>query len=81
MESSCEIVADLAAQASGLQLDHAFFASLDQVMIEADLAELVDDYGGSRKLWLKEQVTQERCLAAPEKAGENQSLDHIGTSG
>jgi hypothetical protein len=50
-------------------------------MVKADLAELVDDHGGSREFRLTEQVTEQRCLAAPEEAGENQGLDHIGTSG
>jgi hypothetical protein len=47
MNGSCEIAADSAAQTSGLQLDQAVLARLDQVVVEADLAELVDDHGGS----------------------------------
>ncbi len=77
----CEVVADFAAQASGLQLDQAVLARLDQVVVEADLAELVDDHGGARKLRPAKQAAEQRRLAAAEKAGEDQGLDHVGTSG
>ena len=76
-----EVIADLAAQASGLQLDQAVLARLDQLVIEADLAELVDDDGGARKLRPAKQVAEQRRLAAAEEAGEDQGLDHVGTSG
>src|SRR5499427_10264208 len=80
MERCSEVVADLAAQTSGLQLDNALLARLDQVMVEADLPELVDDHSGSREFRPTQQVSEQRRLAAPKEAGENQSLDHVGTS-
>jgi len=81
VERRCEIVADLAAQASGLQRDDAVLAGLDQLVVEADLAELVDDDRGSRKSGLAQQMAEQCRLAAAEKAGEDQGFDHDGTSG
>jgi hypothetical protein len=47
VERHYQVVAHLAAEASGLQLDETVLACLDQIMVKADLAEFVDDYGGS----------------------------------
>ena len=81
VERRCEVVADFAAEAPCLQLDEAVLARLDQVVVEADLAELVDDHRGSREFGLAKQAAEQRRLAAAEEAGENQRLDHGGTSG
>ena len=45
VKGRCEIAPDPAAQTPDLQLDQAVLARLDQVVVEADIAELVD--GGS----------------------------------
>ena len=76
-----EIAADFAAQAPGLQLDQAVLARLDEFVVEADRAELVDDHGGARELRSAQQAAEQRRLAAAEKAGEDQRLDHVGTKG
>ena len=49
VERRGEVVADFAAQAAGLQFDEAVRAGLDQFVVEADLAEFVDDDGGFRE--------------------------------
>jgi hypothetical protein len=81
MDGRREIAANPAAKAPCLQLDQAVLARLDQVVIETDLAEFIDDYGGSWKLRLAKHAAQQRRLAAAEKAGEDQNLDHVGTRG
>ena len=81
-----EVAADLAAQAAGLQLDEAVLARFDQLVVEADLAELVDDDGGAREFRLAQQMAQHGRLAAAEEPGEDRNGDHVcvhcdGTSG
>src|SRR5207253_1743199 len=76
-----EIVADLAAQASGLQLDETVVARLNELVIEPDLAEFIDEDGGARELGPAQQMTQQGRLAAAEKAGQDRNRDHDGTSG
>ena len=57
-----------------------------KLVVEPDLAELVDDDGGARELRLAQQMAQQRGLAAAEEAGEHRDGDrvcahHDGTSG
>ncbi len=80
-ERFCQVVADLAAQASGLQLDETVVAGLDELVIEADLAEFVDEDGGARELGPAQQMGQQGRLAAAEKAGQDRNRDHDGTCG
>ena len=79
-EGEHEVAADRAAQAAGLQRHEAFVARLDQVVVEADLAELVDDHRGAGERWALEQPSEQRGLAAAEKPGEHAHRDHGGTS-
>ena len=58
----------------------------DQLMIESDLAELVDDDGGAREFRLTQQMAKYSSLAAAEEAGEHRDRNrvcsgHDGTSG
>ena len=76
-----QVAADRAAQAAGLQLDEALLAGLDQLVVEPDLAELVDDHGRARELRAAQQPRQQRGLAAAEKAGEHRHGDHGGSTG
>src|SRR5262249_10504806 len=75
-----QIAAHLAAQAAGRERDDAVVALLDQLVIEADLAKLVDDDGRSREVRLAQQMTEQRGLAAAEKAGEEENRNHDATS-
>ena len=51
---------------------------LDQEMIEADLAELVDHHGRVGELGLAQQMLQQRRLAAAEKAGQDRDRQALG---
>ena len=72
-----QVGADFAAQAAGLQLDEAVLARFDQLVIESDLAELVDDDGGAREFRLAQQMAKHGRLAAAEKAGEDRDRDRV----
>jgi hypothetical protein len=76
-----EVVADLAAQAPGLQRDETVLARFDQIVVDADVAEFVDDDGGPRKFRLAQQATEQGRLAAAEETGEKERLDHVCTRG
>ena len=76
-----EIAAQLAAQTAGRELDKTVVARLDELVIEADLAELVDDDGGARERGLAQQMAEQRRLAAAEEAGEHRDRDHDATGG
>ena len=76
-----QVAAHRAAQAARLQLDEALLAGLDQIVVEPDLAELVDDHGRAREGGRLEQASQQRGLAAAEEAGQHRDGDHDGTSG
>ena len=54
-----------------------FFARFDKLVVQPDLAELVDDDGGPREFRLAQQMTQHGGLAAAEKAGEHRNGDHV----
>ncbi len=73
-----QVGADLAAEAAGRQLDDAVFARFDELMVEPDLAELIDDDGGAREFRLAQQAAEQGRLAAAEEAGEHRNRDHIG---
>ena len=60
-----------AAQAAARQHDHAVVDLLDQKMIEADLAELVDQHGGVGERRIAQQRVEERGLAGAEEAGQH----------
>ena len=49
--------------------------ALDQEMVDADLAELVDDDRGRGHLGLLQHVVQDGGLAAAEKAGQQGHRD------
>ncbi len=51
---------------------------LDQEMIEADLAELVDDDGGLGERRIAQQPVEQRGLAGTEKAGEHRERNRFG---
>lgn len=66
-----EVAAHSAAQAAGIQQNRFIIQSFDQQMIQADLAELVDQHGGIAHLGQSQQAVQQRGFASPEKAGEH----------
>ena len=44
-------------------------------MVYADIAEFVDQDGGFGHVGVSQQMVQQRCLAAAEKAGQQRHLD------
>src|SRR5262245_39042137 len=81
LKGQYKVITDRAAQAPRLQSDEALLASLDQIVIEPDLAELVDDNRRARELRGVEQACEQRGLAAAEKAGQQRHGDHGGSTG
>ena len=65
-----QVFADGAAQTTARQLDHAALDEIDEVMIDRDLADLVDDDGGVGEFGRDQRSAQQRRLAAAEKAGQ-----------
>ncbi len=72
-----EVAAHRAAQAAALQQHHVVVDMLDQQMVEADLAELVDDDGGLGERRVLEQPVEQRGLAGAEEAGEHGQRDGL----
>src|SRR5260370_27025554 len=72
-----QVGADLAAEAAGRQFDEAILARFDQLVVETDLAELIDDDGRSRACALAQQMAEDPRLAAAEEAGQNRNWDHV----
>ena len=66
-----QIAAHGAAQAARLQQHHVVADIFHQQVVEADLAEFVDDDGGVGERRLFEQAVEQRGLAGAEKAGEH----------
>ena len=65
-----QIAAHGAADAAAFQQHRILEGGLDQQMIEADLAEFVDDHRGVGHAGMLEQPVQQRRLAAAEKASD-----------
>jgi hypothetical protein len=74
-----KIAADRAADAAALQQHCRVAERLDEEMVDADLAELVDQDCGIMKSWRCEQAAQQGGLAAAEEAGED--VDRQGRRG
>jgi hypothetical protein len=70
-----EIAAHRATQAAGRQQDHAVIDGLDEKMIEADLAELVDDDDGVGKGRIAQKTVQEGRLAGAKEPREDGERD------
>ncbi len=78
-----QLAADGAAEAAGLQQHHGVVDALQQMMIEADLAELVDQHCRVAERRIGEQALQQGRLAGAEKARdqidgrEGRSVSHF----
>ena len=59
-----------AAEAAAVQQHNVLARPLDQQMVEADLAELVDDHRRRRHAGLLQHVVERSRLAAAEEAGQ-----------
>ena len=66
-----QVAAHRAADAAVVHLEHFFVGADDQVVVDADLAELVDDHGVALAVVLGEDAVEQRGLAGAEVAGED----------
>ena len=74
-QRALQISTNGAAQAAAVHQQDAFLGMLDQVMVEADFAELVDQDGRVAQGRRPEQPGQQGRLAAAEKAGDDVDRD------
>jgi hypothetical protein len=74
VERAHEVAAHRTAQAAVGKQDDGVVAGGDEVVVEADLPELVDDHGRVRHAGLREQPVDQRGLAAAEEAGDECDL-------
>ena len=70
-QGACEVLAHGAAQASPRQFQHAALDEIDEVMVDRDLAELVDDDSRIGESGRDERTPQQRCFATAEKPGQH----------
>ena len=66
-----EVVVDRAADAAIGQLDHAVVGGDDQFAVDTDRPDLVDDDGDLEPLPVRQDMIQQRGLAAAEKADDD----------
>ena len=83
-----QFAVDRAADAAVAQLHHVFAGGDDQVVVDADLAELIHQHGGFHALLIAEDVVEQGGLAGPEEAGEDRhrqcwggGVHHAGRGG
>ena len=72
-----EVAAQRAAEAAGIEQHGALVHAGQQVMVDADLAQLVDDHGRLAHVGVREQARQQRRLARAEEAGEQRQRDAL----
>ena len=70
-----QVAPDGATNAAALQKDDLPIEPLKQMMIEPDFAELVDKDCSIGEPRRAQQLPQQRCLAAPQKAGDHVDRD------
>ena len=70
-----DVAAHRAAQAAAVQQYDILGRAFDQQVVEADLAEFVDDDSGRRHAGLLQHVVQNGRLAAAEKPGQHRHRD------
>ena len=79
IERGDELVGDRAAQAAVRKLDNVLLragripAALENLAVDADIAELVDDDGEFSPLRVRQHVANERGLARAQKAGDDRA--------
>ena len=76
-----DVAAHGAAQTPAVEQDDILVRPLDQQVVEADLAELVDDDRRGGHVGLLQHVIEHRRLAAAEKAGQQRDRDQRGRFG
>ena len=72
-----EVVADGAAKAACVEQHRILVDPLDQMVVEPDLAELVDQYGRIRHLGMFQQSIDKGGFSAPQKTGQQGGLHDV----
>ena len=70
-ENADQVAAHGTADAAVVHLEHFFVGADHQLVVDADLAEFVDDDGVALAVRLAQDAVQQRRLARPEVAGED----------
>ena len=81
VEDADQVAAHGAADAAVVHLEDFLVGADDEVVVDADLAELVDDDGVFLAVRLGEDAVEERRLAGAEIAGEHGDGDLVGHGG
>ena len=81
VDDADEVAAHGAADAAVVHLEDFLVGADDEVVVDADLAELVDDDGVALAVLLGEDAVEERGLAGAEIAGEHGDGDLVGHGG
>jgi len=76
-EDADEIAAHRAADAAVVHLDNLLVAGLDDLVVDADLAELVLDHRDAVAVVLLQDPVEQRGLAAAEEPGEDRHRHHV----
>ena len=80
IDDADQVAAHGAADAAVVHLEHFFVGADDQLVVDADLAELVDDHGVFLAVRLGQDAVEQRGLAGAEIAGEHGDGDFFGLS-
>ena len=81
VEDAHQVAAHGAADAAVVHLEHFLVGADDEVVVDADLAELVDDDGVFLAVRLGQDAVEQRGLAGAEIAGEHGDRDFFGRGG
>src|SRR5262245_6692860 len=78
VDDAHEVAADGTADAAVVHLEPFFVGADDEVIVDADLAEFVDDDGVLLPVRLRQDAVEQRGLAGAEIAGEHGDGDLVG---
>ena len=72
-----QLAIDRAADAAITQLHHVFACGDDQVVVDADFAEFIHQYGGFETLLVTENVVQQGGFAGTKEAGDDRDRQGV----
>ena len=78
VDDAHEVAAHGAADAAVVHLEHFLVGAHDQVVVDADLAEFVDDDGVLLPVRLGQDAVEQRGLAGAEIAGQHRDGNFVG---
>ncbi len=71
VDDAHQVAAHGAADAAVVHLEHFFVGADDEVVVDADLAEFVDDHGVFLAVVFRQDAVEQRGLAGAEIAGQH----------